>query len=154
ADNKEVLTLLVGAASKQKKDDKRLYARLASGQTVFLLDAIQSEKALAEYRKRKVWDGLDAAQVESIAYSYGKNSFTRRKVDKAWQVAGQPEAKVKTEAVTATLDALARLEVERYAVDKGAMLQLYGLQPPVLVVDVQTPTGKRTLHIGNRVGAS
>jgi len=44
--------------------------------------------------------------------------------------------------------------VGRYVIDKGADLKLYGLEPPELVLEVQTRTDKRTLHIGRMEGDS
>jgi hypothetical protein len=69
-------------------------------------------------------------------------------------VVGKPEVKVSTEAVSDALAALAGLRVERYVVDKGADLKLYGLEPPELVLEVQTPGGKKILHIGRPEGES
>jgi hypothetical protein len=39
-------------------------------------------------------------------------------------------------------------------VDKGADLALYGLDKPQLILEVQTPTGKRVLHVGRPEGES
>jgi hypothetical protein len=157
--DKEVLGLLVGKHEKtgvdgQEKDGPRCYAKLAAGDLVFLLDPRQTTQALAEYRSRTIWDPLDAAQVQALQYDYAGNSFTLQKSDNTWHFAGRPDLQVRPEAVTETLDALARLRPERYVVDRDADLKLYGLEPPQLVVEVQTPTGKRTLQIGRAEGAS
>jgi Domain of unknown function (DUF4340) len=69
-------------------------------------------------------------------------------------VAGKPGEVVKVQAVNDALDALARLRVERYVIDKGADPKLYGLEPPVLSVEVRTREGKRTLEIGRTEGDS
>ena len=61
---------------------------------------------------------------------------------------------LKPAAVSETLAALSGLRVERFVVDKGADLKLYGLEPPQLVLEVRTPSGKRVLHIGNPEGES
>jgi hypothetical protein len=149
---KEVLNLLIGGFD---KTGRRCYAKLAAGDVVFLLDAPTTNRVLAEYRTRTVWPGpLDAAQVESVRFGSAKNPFTLEKIDNLWQVAGKPDALVNVQAVNATLDALARLRVERYVLDKGADPKLYGLDPPELVIDVQTRDGKRTLQIGRTEGNS
>jgi hypothetical protein len=44
--------------------------------------------------------------------------------------------------------------VEHFVVDKGADLKLYGLEPPELVIAVQTPSGKRVLQVGRPEGES
>jgi len=149
---KEVLNLLIGGAD---KTGRRCYAKLAAGDVVFLLDAPTTNRALAEYRTRAVWAGpLDAAQVESVRFGYPKNPFTLDKVDNFWEVAGKPGSPVNVRAVNDTLDALARLRVERYVLDKGADPKLYGLDPPEVVIDVQTRDGKRTVQIGRTEGES
>ena len=38
--------------------------------------------------------------------------------------------------------------------DKDADLKLYGLEPPQLVLEIQTRTGSRVLHIGRPEGES
>jgi hypothetical protein len=149
---KEVLNLLVGAPD---KGGKRRYAKLAAGDVVFLLDVPTTNRLLAEYRTRSVWPApLDAAQAESVRFGYAQKPFTLLKVDNLWQVAGQPDEVVNVKAVNDALDALARLKVERYVLDKGADPKLYGLEPPELTIDVQTPTGKRTVQIGRTEGES
>jgi hypothetical protein len=122
---------------------------------VFLLDAPTTNRVLAEYRTRAVWpQPLDAAQVEGVRFGYARDPFELHKVDNLWQVVGKPGALVNVQAVNDTLDALARLRVERYVLDKGADPKLYGLEPPALVIEVQTPTGKRSLQIGRTEGES
>jgi hypothetical protein len=157
--DKEVLGLLIGKhetrnINGQVREIPRCYAKLSNGDVVFLLDARMTRRAPGEYRSRSIWAPVDAAQVETLRYGNGSQSFTLEKSGTAWRVAGKPDAMVKTEAVTETLDALARLKVERYVVDKEADLKLYGLEPPVLVVEIQTPSGKRLLHIGRAEGES
>jgi Domain of unknown function (DUF4340) len=149
---KEVLNLLIGSAD---KTGRRCYAKLAGGDVVFLLDPPTTTRILAEYRTRGVWASpLDAAQVESVRFGYERNPFTLEKVDGLWEVAGKPGELVKALAVNDALDALARLRVERYVLDKGADPKLYGLEPPELAIDVRTRDGKRTLQIGRTEGES
>jgi uncharacterized protein DUF4340 len=52
------------------------------------------------------------------------------------------------------LAAVGGLKVDHYVADKGADLALYGLDKPQLVLEVLTPTGKRTLHVGRPEGES
>jgi hypothetical protein len=149
---KEVLNLFVGGAD---KTGKRCYAKLAGGDVVFLLDPPTAARVLAEYRTRAVWaTPLDAAQVEGVRFGYERNPFALEKVDGLWEVTGKPGEVVQVQAVNDALDALARLKVERYVLDKGADPKLYGLEPPVLSVEVRTREGKRTLEIGRAEGDS
>jgi hypothetical protein len=154
--DKDVLNLVVGSLEKVNgKDGPRRYAKLATGELVFLLDPKLSAKVVAEYRSRTPWPSLDSAQVDALSYGYtGGPPFTLEKVNNAWQVAGKQGLQVKQEAVTDALDALARLRAERYVADKGGDLKLYGLEPPRLVLEVRTPTGKRVLHLGRFEGDS
>jgi hypothetical protein len=160
ADDKEVLSLLVGNHEKVKKGGKetegpRCYAKLAGGDLVFLLDAALTSRFLGEYRSRTVWTGVDAAQVEQLRYGYPKQPFALSKVDNDWRVEGMPAAKVKTEAVTDALDALAGLKAARFVVDKATDFKPYGLAPPQLVVEVKLRGGvQKVLHIGRPEGGS
>src|SRR5262249_51884414 len=140
AGGKEVLSLLVGSLQKGKgARGTRAYAKLSAGDLVFLLDAQLTAKALGEDRKRNVWaPPPDAAQVETLRYGYARTPFTLRKAGGRWQ-ADKGGGKVSTAAVQDTLDALAGLQAERYVADRGADLKLYGLQPPQLVLEAQTP---------------
>jgi hypothetical protein len=149
---KEVLNLLVGGPD---RTGRRCYAKLAAGDVVFLLDVQTTGRVLAEYRTRAVWPTpLDAAQVEGVRFDRPRNPFALQKVDNVWQVAGKPGELVDVKAVNDALDALARLRVERYVLDKGADPKLYGLDPPELVIEVQTRDGKRALQIGRTEGES
>jgi hypothetical protein len=155
--DQEVLGLLIGSDETTKgapSANRRCYAKLTNKDMVFLLDPALTTRVLAEYRNRTIWGPLDAAQVETLRYGNGGNSFTLEKSGATWHVAGKPMVTVRTEAISETLDALARLKAERYVVDKDADAKLYGLEPPVLTIDIQTPTGKRTLQIGRAEGDS
>lgn len=149
--DKEVLNLLVGG---KEKDGPRRYAKLAANDLVFLLDPKLTAKAVGEYRSRTLWPSLDSAQVESLNYKYAKNPFVLEKVNNTWQAAGKPEAKIKSESVTETLDALARLKADRFVADKDADMKLYGLEPPDLVLEIKLPTVTRVLQIGRQEGDS
>src|SRR5581483_206065 len=105
-------------------------------------------KLLAEYRSRNVWQpSLDSAQADRLTYTRDNTSFTLEKEAGTWRVEGKAGLKVRTEAVNDALAAIAGLKAERYVVDKGAEMKLYGLQPPELVVTVHTPSGERILHV-------
>src|SRR5207253_2480951 len=119
-----------------------------------LLNAKLSQEVLAEYRDRKPWPSLDVAQVEKLVFHYAEMPFVLEKKDGAWHVAGDPKAQVNAETVRDTLDALANLKAERYVVDQGADLKLFGLQPPALLLEAKTESGKRVLHVGRREGES
>jgi hypothetical protein len=148
AGGKEALTLQIGA---QEKSKARCYARLGKADLVFLLSPELTAQALAEYRNRKVLSSVDTAQVEKIRFGYetNANAFVLQKIDNKWQIEGKPAVKVKEEAVRDLLGTLAKLQVQRYVVDKGADVKLYGLQPPFLALELQTPSSKHTLHIGH-----
>jgi Domain of unknown function (DUF4340) len=147
--DKEVLDLLVGA---QEKEGPRRYAKLASGNLVFLLDPGLTAKVLAEYRNRTVWPNLDAAQVERLEYRSKDQPFALERVDNTWRLTGKADAKVNAEAVQQALDALAGLKAAQYVEDQSKELPLYGLEPPELVLEIHTRTGKRALHVGRRQG--
>jgi hypothetical protein len=151
--DKEVLSLAVG---KQEKDGPRRYARLAGRDLVFLLDPRLSAQAVGELRPRTVWTTpLDAIQVEALRFDYVKNPFVLEKGEgDSWRVAGKPGVKVNAETVKETLAALANLQLARYAVDRDTDLKLFGLEPPVLTLEVATRFGKRVLQIGNPEGES
>jgi hypothetical protein len=153
--DKETLRLVVGnpEAGKEKEKEPRRYARLAGKDVVFLLNPEQSARALEEYRSRKPWAAFDAVQVEKLSYQ-GPAPFTLQKSENVWSVAGKPEAKVSSKAISDTLDALAGLKVERWLADEKGDLQLHGLQPPVWTIDAQTSSGKRSLLIGRSEGDS
>ena len=163
AGDKEVAALSVGKEAagksvatdtKEKTSGQRVHAKLANSDLVVLLDAKLSSRTLAEYRARKPWKAPDAVQVEKITFAYAKTPFTLEKKDNTWQVAGDANAKIDAKAVTDTLDALSALQAERFVVDKGADLQLYGLKPAVLTIEIHTATAKHVLHIGRNEGDS
>jgi hypothetical protein len=146
----EKLHLLVGAAENDKPGARR-YAKLANSDQVFLLNSKITAKLLEEYRNRKPWPALDAVQAEELTVVGPDKTFTLRKKDTAWTVAGEPDWKVKAAVVTDMLDALASLKVQRYLADAKADLQLYGLAKPTWTIEVKTPMGKRTLLLGRHV---
>jgi hypothetical protein len=152
---KDVLTLLIGnaEAGKEKDANARRYAKLAAGDFIFLLNAKQSARVLEEYRSRKPWPSLDAVQVEQVTFG-GPTPFTLKKDENLWSVVGKLGAKVNAKAVSDTLDALAGLKVQRWLVDEKGDLQLHGLQPPQMSIDIQTSAGKRSLLIGRSEGDS
>ena len=154
--DKDVLSLIVGKFVEEKGGRKeRCYAKLANGDLVFLLDPQLTKRVLAEYRSRSVGTSIDASQVERVTYRYGRNPFVLEKVDNNWRVVGRADAKVNNSTVSDALAALANLKIERFVLDKGADMKLYGLEPPQLVLEVQTQSGtRRTLHIGHKEGDS
>jgi hypothetical protein len=152
--DEEVLNLLIGGREKTPdgKDGERRYAKLAAGDMVFLLSPQLSARALAEYRSRTLWPPLDAVQIDRLSYTQDGKLFVLEKRDNTWHAADQPDAKVRDEAVRETLDALAGLKAARYVEDKADDVKLYGLEPPQVVLEIQTPSGKRVLHVGRPEG--
>jgi hypothetical protein len=150
--DKEVLGLLVG---KRDSTDQRCYAKLAGSDMVFLLEPSITARTTAEYRKRSLFTGFDAAQVEVLTIGGEGAPFTLRKLAGAWQVDGKPDIKIKTEAVTELLGALASLKVERYVVDQNAPFDLYGLAKPRRTIVAQTGIGmKQEIQLGNLEGGT
>ncbi|HEY1375160.1 MAG TPA: DUF4340 domain-containing protein, partial [Gemmataceae bacterium] len=146
AGDREVLNVLVG---KRDAATGRNYAKLANGDVVFLLSPDLSHRLLAEYRKRTLWSGLDAAGVETLVYSVGDQTLVLQKVNDAWQVPGKPDQAVNAAAVNDVVAALAGLKVERYVTDKNADLKQYGLQPPQRTIVARSRTGvTATLYLG------
>jgi hypothetical protein len=129
------------------------YRETTSGPSdlVFLLDPKTSTLAQGEYRDRTLWTALEPNQVESITFSGGRDRFTLKKMNETWHLMGKPEPPISTPAVTETLEALGKLRVERYVVDKDANLKEYGLDPPRRTIEVQTRAGgKYVLLLGNQ----
>ncbi len=150
AGDKLVLDLLVGGDAGKG----RRFGKLASKEDVFAFDAKLTGRLEEEYRTRKPWPALDAAQVEKLTVTQGKNAFTLRKKDGDWTVSGEIDKTVETKAVTDTLDALAALKAQKYVADAKADLKLYGLDPAEWKIEVSTPMGSRTLHLGRAEGDS
>jgi hypothetical protein len=150
--DKTVLDLLVGVA---EKGGTRRYAKMAGKDLVFLLDPKVSGQVLAEYRPRAVFkEAIDPAQIEAVRFGYRKDPFELKKVDGTWHVVGKPDLMVNDKAVSDALSGLRDLKLERYVKDDGAQLKLFELDPPELVLEVTTPSGKQTLHIGGLEGTS
>jgi hypothetical protein len=117
---------------------------------VFLLDPKITTLAQGEYRDRTLWTALETNQVETLSYSGGREKFVLKKMNETWQFAGKLGLPVNTQAVNETLDAISKLRAERYVVDKDANLKEFGLEPPHLVIEVQTRTGgKYVLQLGD-----
>jgi len=159
--DKEVLSLLIGEREKTKTGEPgRVYAKLATGDVVFLLDPKLTALVLGEFRNRSLGETVDAAQVDRIDFGAPggdpqRKPFTLEKLNEVWQVVGKPEAKVNPAKVSETLAALASLRAERFVVDKDADFKLYGLEPAYLTIELRTRTGvKRQLAIGAREGDS
>ncbi len=151
--DKDLLTLLVG---KTEKNGPRAYARLADRDMVFLLDPRLTAKALGEFRLRTVWpQPLDAVQAVDLTYKRADGGFKLTKGDDGWKAVGKPDAKIDAGAVEETLAALAGLKLERYVMDQGANLALFGLAPPEFTVEVTTKSGQKfTLDLGRTEGES
>ncbi len=52
------------------------------------------------------------------------------------------------------LDGLAALKASRFVADKTTDFKLFGLDPSERSIEIQTPSGKRTLLIGRQEGES
>jgi hypothetical protein len=152
ASDKEILGLQVG---KRDATGQRCYAKLLGGDIVFLLEPQVTGRATAEYRKRSLWSGFDAAQVDMLTISGESGNFVLRKNAGAWQLDGKPDQRVNQDVVTETLGALANLKVERFVRDKDAPLDVYGLGKPKRIIVARTGGGMtQTLDLGNAEGGS
>jgi hypothetical protein len=139
----------------REKDGSRRYARIQGSDAVFLLPAKLALQAIAEYRPRAVFaDNIDPARIEGIKFGHQKDAFELVKGDDGWQVVGKPNVKIDSKLLTDSLAVLRDLKLERYVQDDKAQLKLYGLDPAELVLEVTTPNGKHTLHIGGLEGDS
>ncbi len=139
--------LLIGAPENAEPGARR-YAKLGNRNTVFFLNAKTAARALGEFRSKKVWPPFDPAQSTELTITGPIGSFTLKKKDKEWTVAGQPKAMVKANIVADTLEMLATLNAHHFVLDAKADLKAYGLEKPAWKLEVQTPTGKRELWLG------
>jgi hypothetical protein len=150
--DKEVRGIQIG---KKHTDGRRVYAKVEGADAVVLFDPGLSAKLLGEYRKRAVWSGVDASQVQSLAVSSGDSNFAFTKVGPAWLDPQKADDQPDPAKVTDTLAALAGLKAERFAADKDADLKLYGLDKPSRVIVVTQQGGAaKTLHLGGEVGGT
>ena len=155
AGEKPALDLLVGVEEKSTHAGSgRRFAKLANDSLIFLCSPQLTGRLLGEYRTRTIWPPLDASQIDRLSFGYADNPFVLEKPENEWRVAGKPQVKVQADAVREALDALAGLKAARYVIDKAVDLKLYGLEPPQLVLQIQTRSGGRSLHIGRREGES
>lgn len=152
SNSKPVLALHLG---KRDESTGRAYAMIPGKELVFLMDPKVSSLLLGEFRPRQVWNPpLDAVQVERFRLTAGGSSFEFLKKDTAWQLAGKPAEVVNDTLVNDTLAALAGLKLERYVADKGASLNLFGLDPAEMVIELDTPQGRKALLLGRLEGGS
>lgn len=140
-----------------KRDESatRCYAQIAGKDLVFLLDVKQTNWLQGEFRTRTVWaTPLDAVQIDSIKVTSANNNFELAKRNNVWVSVPKPTDRINDVLVNAMLASLAGLKLERYVVDKGASLNLFGLDPVETTIEIGTPMGKRTLLIGRQEGGS
>lgn len=140
-----------------KRDESatRCYAQIAGKDLVFLLDVKQTNWFQGEFRTRTVWaTPLDAVQIDSIKVTSLNNNFELAKRNNVWVSVPKPTDRINDVLVNAMLASLSGLKLERYVVDKGASLNLFGLDPVEITIEIGTPMGKRTLLIGRQEGGS
>jgi len=151
---KEELSLLIG-----KTVNGRAFAKVEKGDNVVALSAKDTNRVLGEYRKRKVWEGVDATQVPSVVISSADRTFQLSKFGQVWEDPGMPGDRISVAAVNDFLAALRDLSASRYISDVGADPKLYGLEKPqrVIVLTQSSPMGgatTKTLRIGAAEGGS
>ena len=140
-----------------KRDESatRCYAQIAGKDLVFLLDVKQTNWLQGEFRTRAVWaTPLDAVQIDSIKVTSSNNNYELSKRNNVWQSVTKPTDRMNDVLINAMLAALAGLKSERYVVDKGASLNLFGLDPVETTIEIGTPSGKRILLVGRQEGGS
>ena len=148
---KNALELLIGKPAEGGK----AYAKFAGSNLVFLLDPGITKQAEAEYRARTVWPApLDAVQIDRVQITGEQGPYTLEKIDNVWKLAGKSDSALNQDAVKELLDALAGLKALQFAADKTGDFKLFGLDPAQRTIEVQTPSGKRTLGIGRPEGES
>ena len=149
--DKEVLVILIG----RKMPDGRVYAKAEKGDLIGLLTPELSARVLGEYRKRKVWEGVDTLETDAVEIIRGSGKLRFEKQGPFWSDPAKPEDHFDIRVVNELLGTLAGLKAERYAVDKDASLILFGLEKPEVAFTVFQRDGtKRTLEIGGPVGGS
>lgn len=150
----EVLSLLIG----KTEPDGRAFAKLDGKDEIAALDPNLTARVLGEYRKRKVWDDVDASQIESLVISSADRTFQLRKDGPNWFDPTNPTERISTPAVNELLDTLAGLKAQRFIADEKADPKLYGLEKPerVIVLTQRGPGGvvTKTLQIGREEGGS
>ena len=152
--DKPVLTLLVGST---EKGGPRVYAKTAAGRLVAKLDAALSARVLAEFRKRAVFDDVDAAQITGLVVNSAGGNVVLQKTADGWADPARPADTIDPARVTEFLTAFATVKAQRYAADGDgdAKLDLYGLDKPGRVIVVSSRNGPaRTLHVGGPEGSS
>lgn len=150
--DKEVLSLLLGS---KEKEGNRIHGKLEKGDLVVLFDVPMSNRLQTEFRKRAVWSGVDASQIQMLAASSEGSNFSLRKAGPVWLDAAKPQDQFDTAQVTETLAALAGLKAERFVADKDANLKLYGLDKPSRVIVITQQGGVvKTLQLGGEVGGT
>lgn len=150
--DQDVARLLVS----NKGPDGRATVKSAGGSLVGKLEPGLSTRFLNEFRKRSLWNNLDAVQTDTVVINSGAGGtpLTLLKIDTGWQVA-TGSGQVKPEAVSELVAAMASLKAERFVVDEKADLKLFGLDPPVRVIVVKTRNGQTTtLNLGRFEGDS
>jgi hypothetical protein len=147
---KVVLVLLLG----NKAPDGRVHVASDKGELIGLLDISTTNRVLAEYRQRKVWD-VDAAQVDSLEIAKGESRFLLTKAGMQW-VDPLTADTIDVRVVNELLGSLGALKAERYVLDKDADPKLFGLEKPDTTLTVSSRGGmmKRVLEIGNVVGGT
>lgn len=140
---------------KRDESSTRCYAQITGKDLVFLLDVKQTNWLQGEFRSRTVWaTPLDAVQVDSIKVTSANNNFELSKRNNVWVSVPKPADRINDVLVNAMLASLAGLKLERYVVDKGASLNLFGLDPVETTIEIGTPMGKKTLLVGRQEGGS
>lgn len=123
--------LLIG---KQKDGSTDYYAKLADGQSVFLIrkdlrDRLDHDSL--SFRVKQLWT-LGSEDINALTLEHGSERVELRKDGGIWRMTQPLEAPASVTEVQPVLDTLAALRVEGYETHKATKLEDFGLQPPQL----------------------
>jgi len=144
----EKLHLIVGALENDQPGARR-YAKLGDKNTIFLLNAKLTARAVGEFRAREPIPPFEFGKATAITITEGaQKPFTLEKKDKEWRVAGDAKPNIKSDAVFETVITVASLRAKHWVADDKTDLKKYGLEPPAWKIEVQIEGGKRELWLG------
>ncbi len=148
SNGKELLHLQIGNRS---RDGTRAYGKLAESDFVFLLDAKLTELALSDYRPKALWAKQDAASAKSLRLIRSNETLELVKnAQGVWTDPKQPQDRFATSAVNELLDTFGSLQVERYVLDRTSDRKPFGLDAPVMRLEVEWANRKQELWLGQR----
>ena len=116
----------------RSRDQKKIYAKLLSGPTVFLLSADLAEQVQPEagaLRDKRVLS-LDAQEVTAIDVQTPQVKLSLKRTDHGWRMIKPYAGEANREAVDDLLKKLVGLQAQRWSDPKEALPAVRGLAPP------------------------